>query len=167
MPIVVLLGAGLGVAVAGTPTSPVGPALSEVKPGSDSTTSLAQDPLGGSTTSAAPTSVSPTTTTLPPVRDRSEVRVVVANASRRPGVAGQYAEVVRFLGYVDVVATDALDTARATRVFYAPGLAREAERLVEDLDLGEVTVAPVPTDPVIPPELSGDVVVLVGLDKVS
>lgn len=92
---------------------------------------------------------------------------MVANASRRPGIAAEFAAIARFVGYRDVIATDALDVTRATKVLYAPGLAREAERLAEDLGLVEVTVAPVSSSPVVAPEITGDVYVLIGTDQID
>ncbi len=177
-----LLAIAAGIAIAGLPSELEGGALiitATVSTTSSSTVPAAPttvapsvppttvDPAPSTTQPSAPTTTTTATTTsvlAPESLAPEELVVATANASGVSGVAGETADRLRSLGYVDVTPVDS-DPSATSAVYYQPGLEREASRLAVDLGWGSTSIAPVDEMPVLRTELSFDLVALVGADQ--
>lgn len=162
--IVAVLSAGLAVAITGVPSSesagativppettvPLEPApvLTTV---ADVEASDPPETTAAPTTTTAPATTVPaettTTTTLPPLPDRSELAVVVANGAGVGGLAGSTAEALEEQGYVDVSRTDGTEVVDVTTVYFFDTFEASAARLAVDLGLDPTAIAPVITAP--------------------
>jgi hypothetical protein len=157
---VVLLGLLAGIAIAGRPTT-VANTVMPAQPAA--TTSVA--PTAGVTTStlaAATTSTGPTTTAAPDI-DRESLRVVTANGTSTLGLAGRTADQLLELGYTQVVATDTLNEAAVTTIYYRPGFAAAAAQLATDLGLAPTATAAL-TEPASKADDDGDLIAVLGDD---
>lgn len=115
------------------------------------------------TTSFTPETVAtPASTTLVPIES---ISVVVVNATDFPGLAADTRDALRGLGYGDVEATDAIDNVQSSIVYYRLGRAAEARRLTDEIGIGADDVAPQPDDQLAVDGLTGDIVVLLGTDR--
>ena len=136
-----------------TPTPATSPATSLADAGGPETTVV--PPNGPSTTDA---DRPPTTDAVPEAAPRGDVAVAVANAANRGGLASRTAARLRELGYVDVRTADSV-TLVPVVAYFADGFELEAVRLLEDLEVGNGTVAPLADAPSVNPA-PGDVAIL-------
>ncbi len=128
------------------PPTTVSTAPSTTAPATESSTSTT------TTTTTTPTTTTVTTTTAPPpLVERGDLEVSVANASIFGGLARRTAAELRRLGYDEVVTTNGLEQTDVSVVYHRAGLGREAERLAADLGIG----APVRPLGAAPPVLGG------------
>jgi hypothetical protein len=162
-----VVGGLAGVAVAGLP------AQSDnfvVSPASVTTTTAVADTVPDETTTTRPTAstsntIAPaTTTTVPALRDRADVRVVLANASSASGLVSANADRLRTAGYVEVTGVDVRDRVAASVVYYRPGFEEEAAVVAADLELGGAELLPQPGTALTPIDDQGDVIVRLGPD---
>ena len=119
------------------------------------------------TTTAAPTTV-PTTEVPPPVtevavRDRADVRLVVANGDGRFNLVGANVARLRALGYVTIDQTDVTVRPPSTIIYVRQGFDREAAVLAQDLDTPGALIVPLDA-PVTASDDLGDLVVVLGPD---
>ena len=119
-----------------------------------------------STTTAVTTSAPSTTTavTEAPVRDRADVRLVVANGDGRFNLVGSNVTRLRALGYVTIDETDVNVRPPATIIYVRPGFEREADVLAQDLQTPDAVITALPTTPVTANDELGDLVVVLGPD---
>lgn len=166
--IVAALGLGVGLAIAGIPSSEsVDPtivvaaespaAVPESTVVEVTTTETAAETTVAPTTTLAPsTTAAPETTTTvapePVLPERSALSVVVANGANIGGLASRTSSDLEDLGYVNVVATDGTDIVLGTTVYFAVGLEGSAARLAVDLGLDPTAIAPIENAP----EITGD-----------
>ncbi len=130
------------------PPTTVSTAPSTTAPATESSTSTTTT----TTTTTTPTTTTVTTTTAPPpLVERGDLEVSVANASIFGGLARRTAAELRRLGYDEVVTTNGLEQTDVSVVYHRAGLGREAERLAADLGIG----APVRPLGAAPPVLGG------------
>ena len=102
------------------------------------------------TTQPPATTEAPTTTTTvaePPLPDRSELAVVVANGADIGGIAGDTAAALQVIGYVDVSATDGTEIAPFTVVYFVEGFEPSAVRLAVDLGIDPGAIGPIENAP--------------------
>lgn len=143
----------------------------------DSTTTTTVDVSSSTTTVPAPTSppstapVTTTTsppatapdstappTTLRPVREPSEVRVVVLNSTQTVGVAGRLSDSLAELGYQMAEPTNYTPELSDSMIFHAEGFSLEAVELAEAV--GDGTVA---ANQELADDQGVDIVVVIGL----
>lgn len=187
--VVVVLGLLAGAAIAGRPRLPhndiqIGTAA--VSTTSVSTTVVpTTDKSGATSSSVAPESTAPvhtvaattttavvttttapaaSTTTLPASPDRAAVRLVVANATDRSGIAGDTARRLRTIGYTQVRNTDALVPLAETAVFARPGFEAAGEQVAADLGFGPERVQALADTAITSIDAAGDVIVALGAD---
>jgi hypothetical protein len=115
--------------------------------------------------STAPDTTAPPTTAPPEARDRADLIVAAVNASDVGGVAGEHADELEAIGYVDVGAVDAIDPSAVSGVFYAAGLELEALRLREDLGWIPSDVLSQDLMPELDTDSTFDLVVVIGRDR--
>jgi hypothetical protein len=192
--LVVIVAAAAGVAIAGFPKSEpklIIPAqttstsaTTAVDPPS-STTSVAQSlapvptttppttQVAESSTTGAPATTPSTTTTPPPTSaaafnvDRSTVRLVIANANGRTGLASGNAARLAALGYTQIDLGDATQKRLQTTVYYRHGFIEQAGAVAADLGIADVPLLEIPADlaqPLTNSDDAGDVIVLLGAD---
>lgn len=118
------------------------------------------------TTVAVPTTVPSTTTAITeaPVRDRADVRLVVANGDGRFNLVGANVARLRALGYVTIDETDVNVRPPSTIIYVRPGFEREAAVLAQDLKTPGAVVTALPATPVTVNDEKGDLVVVLGPD---
>lgn len=97
------------------------------------------DGAGGDDDSTA----SSTTTTTAPLREPSEVKVLVANGSGTDGAAGGATDALEALGYVTGTPANA-ERVPSTVVYFTEGYEREAEALAEAIGAPPTSVTPMP-----------------------
>ncbi len=176
--VVVALSALAGVAIAGVPTfeaaaptlvvpettttpTTVPPTTVPVSaPADDETDDEADDE-----TDDGDTTTSTTTTTEPPILERGELSIAVANGASVGGAASQARDALEEIEYDSVGSFDGSDIVDFTIVYFADGVDAEVERLVEDIVFAPDLVAPIDEAP----EVSGldddvDVLVYLGRD---
>jgi len=136
----------------------------------------APDTSAPDTTSAPATTVAVTTTvpttgpstttavTEAPVRDRADVRLVVANGDGRFNLVGANVVRLRALGYVTIDETDVNVRPPSTIIYVRPGFEREAAVLAQDLQTPDAVITPLPDTPVTVNDELGDLVVVLGPD---
>lgn len=137
----------------------------------DSTTTTNDEAtLDPVTTSSDPTvTTAPTTTpALPPltVRDRADVRLVLANGDGRYNLVGRNVDRLRPLGYVEIDQTDLANYVDRTTIYFRDGFEVEAYRLADDLSVPDALVEPLGLVPVTNDDGAGDVIALLGPDAV-
>jgi hypothetical protein len=85
----------------------------------------------------------PTTTTTAPLREPSEVKVLVANGSGTDGAAGGATDALEALGYVTGTPANA-ERVPSTVVYFTEGYEREAGALAEAIGAPPAAVTPMP-----------------------
>lgn len=158
-------------AIATPPVVSSDPVTTDPVPPTSATIAVTAPTSAGSTTSTTSTTA-PTTTLMPttsptttvPARDRAFVRAVVANGSARAGLAKQFADVIRPLGYESVFATNATGTLAVTTVYYRQGFAPEARQLAADLGVPGAVLEPLADLVVSNNDGAGDVIAVLGVD---
>jgi hypothetical protein len=118
------------------------------------------------TTSAATTSTSTSPPTVPPTQpliSHADLRVAVANGASIPMIATQYTDALEAIGYL---AIDPVDTSivPASRVYYEPGLQREASRLAVEAGLRSEAIATMDRVPELSFDGGYDLVLVLGTD---
>lgn len=113
-------------------------------------------------TSPGGTASSTTSTSAAAVRPPSEVRVLVANGSGVPGVAGQRSDALGAAGYVTLEPANAAPTP-TTQVLFVEGFQSEASAVATALGFAPTAVQPLPDPPPVDP-LDANVVVVLGQD---
>lgn len=108
------------------------------------------------------TTSSTTTTTLP---DPATVRVVVGNASTRNGLATDAAAELTEAGYVDVIATNAVNDSADSYIVFRDGFQGAATAVAELLGIPTERVLPYIDADVTERDADGDVLVVVGADR--
>jgi LytR cell envelope-related transcriptional attenuator len=117
-------------------------------------------------TSPGGTASSTTATTAPTTaRPASEVRVLVANGSGIPGVAGQRTETLATAGYATLEPANAAPTPN-TQVLFVEGFQAEAAAVATALGFPATVAQPLPDPPPVDP-LDANVVVVLGQDTES
>jgi len=129
-------------------------------------TTVAVTTSAPSTTTAVTTSAPSTTTavTEAPVRDRADVRLVVANGDGRFNLVGSNVTRLRALGYVTIDETDVNVRPPSTIIYVRPGFEREADVLAQDLQTPDAVITALPDTPVTANDELGDLVVVLGPD---
>jgi len=170
--ITVLLGALAGVAIAGRPST-VDQTIVPAPPSTQPTAGTSASAPTTTTTAAAPTTASPATsspatsssasTTDEPI-DRTAVRVLVANAAGRAGIARDTADVLVTAGFTDSTPIDALRDSPTTAVYARPGFEAEAAAVAAALGLASATVQALGPTASTTDDSAGDVIVVIGGD---
>lgn len=164
---VIALGSLAGIAIAGRPT-PVDTVVINPPSSVDATTT--STPAAPSTTVAPASTISvtstiaPSTSTTQPPLDPANLRLLVANGSNRPGIAGSTADLLIELGYLKVSAVDALDPTDTTTVYFRDGFKTVATVVAADLNLAPDRIATLPAQAVTDDDTLGDVLVVIGAD---
>jgi hypothetical protein len=109
------------------------------------TTTTVPPPTTASTVPTTSTSLPPPT--LPPLIDRADLKVLVANGAFYAGLGRETAAELRDLGYVDTYYDDGTVLAEETTVYARPGLEAEGARLAVDLGLPDVPPGPLADAP--------------------
>ncbi len=117
-----------GTTIASETTLPSG-AISSIPPGTDPTVATSAPPATTATTEA-------------PVRNPSEVRVLVLNAIGRSGIAGTLSTLLAEEGYQMGVAANYSGTVDTSKIWYAEGFQREALELAAFVPDGDVELNP-------------------------
>ncbi|MCB1002492.1 MAG: LytR C-terminal domain-containing protein [Acidimicrobiales bacterium] len=133
--------------------------------GDGSTLDTATPTSEPATTTATSTTTAPA---LPPltVRDRAEVRLVVANGDGRYNLVGRNVDRLRPLGYVEIDQTDLSNYVDRTTIYFREGFEVEAYRLADDLSVPGALVEPLGPVPVTNDDGAGDVIALLGPDAI-
>jgi hypothetical protein len=120
----------------------------------------------GTSTSSDP-AVTPAPATLAPPADPATTPVVVANAAKVKGVAGQAAQTLGTRGYAQVRATNANETLPTSIVYYrGDQYFTAAQTIAGLLNIPVEAVQPAPTPlPTLTDAVGDDVVVLVMIGK--
>ncbi|MEX1105324.1 MAG: LytR C-terminal domain-containing protein [Ilumatobacteraceae bacterium] len=165
---VVVVGALAGVAVAGLPGE-ADTLVIDAGPGQTTTAPSSTVAVPANLPTTTPPNVtSPrattTTTTMPEVRDRADIRVVLANGAGIPGLVSANAERLRVVGYVDVTGVDVRDRPGRTTVYVREGFESEGDMLADDLDLDDPYIVGLPDEPVTPIDDDGDLIVVLAPD---
>jgi hypothetical protein len=105
----------------------------------------------GKTTTVAPEDAATTTPGKPTGRLPQEVAVLVANGSRKSGLATEAAEMLVAFAYTTMPAADADQLYEQTTVFYREGYADDAENVGRALGIVEPIEARLSPMPVTPP----------------
>jgi hypothetical protein len=129
-------------------------------------TTVAVTTSAPSTTTAVTTTAPSTTTAITeaPVRDRADVRLVVANGDGRFNLVGSNVTRLRALGYVTIDETDVNVRPPSTIIYVRPGFEREADVLAQDLQTPDAVITALPDTPVTANDELGDLVVVLGPD---
>jgi hypothetical protein len=114
------------------------------------------------TTAGDPATSTTSTTAAAAVRPPTEVRVLVANGSGVPGVAGQRTDTLATAGYQTLEPANAAPTP-TTQVLFAEGFQAEAAAVATALGFPPTAVQPLPDPPPVDP-LDASVVVVLGQD---
>ncbi|MEZ5224274.1 MAG: LytR C-terminal domain-containing protein [Ilumatobacteraceae bacterium] len=124
------------------------------------TVTVTSDPTGSTDSTTAPA--------LPPltVRDRADVRLVLANGDGRYNLVGRNVDRLRPLGYVDIDQTDLANYVDRTVIYFRDGFEVEAYRLADDLAVPDALVEPLGLVPVTNDDGAGDVIALLGPDAI-
>jgi len=174
IPAVVVLGLLAGAAIVGRPATIEGDVPLPLDAGSTTSTTVAPtttapppantDDATTITTTAllSTTTVTETTTTT---IDPATVRVVVGNASARNGLATVTADELSAVGYVDVVATNAIDDSADSFIVYREGFQPAALAIATLLGSPVEQVLPYIDTAVTERDDQGDVMVVVGADR--
>ena len=136
-------------------------------------TTTAAIPATTTPTTEAPTTTEPptttetaTTTTIAGPLPRDQVRLVLANGDGRFRLASITADRISPLGYI-IDLGDALQTVKATIIYYRPGFDDEAVVVANDISVPGAIIAALPTNsapPITNSDDSGDVIVVLGPD---
>lgn len=160
--VVAVLSIGIGVAIAGLPSSAnvdptvlvplptVVPAESTTPPVTEVVVTEPPETTAPPTTESETTTTvatTTTTTTLPPLPERAEVGVVVANGANIGGIASSTADALEELGYESVRATDGTEVVFFSIVYFVDGAEALALRMADDLELEPTSVAPIAEAP--------------------
>lgn len=146
-------------------TLPSSPATSAAGAINDITTTTAIDASSTSApTSSTSTTAAPTTTVA--LRPPAAVRVVLANAAGRPGLAARNETPLAAKGYSQIETTDATEKVDTSSVSFAAGFDQEAADVATALG---ITAAPQPVGVDLPlpatVTTSADVFVILGRDR--
>lgn len=189
---VAVLGAGLGTLIAGLPQSSQGVPYRIPAEGTPVTIPIEGLPIDtgldletttepattvivttttsepAATTTAAPATTVPTSEAPPPateaaVRDRADVRLVIANGDGRFNLVGANVARLRALGYVTIDQTDVTARPASTIIYVRDGFDREAAVLAQDLNTPGALIVPLDA-PVTASDDLGDLVVVLGPD---
>lgn len=126
------------------------------------TVAAASPPTSTTATTTAPT----TTTTSLPTHAPSAVKVLVANGTTVPGLAGHFSSQLSAKGYDTLSPTDTTSPAKVSDVYYQEGYQGDAEAVAGMLGLpASATLALSSSVPVA--SSSADLVVVVGPDLAS
>ena len=136
-------------------------------------TTTAAIPASTTPTTEAPTTTEPptttetaTTTTIAGPLPRDQVRLVLANGDGRFRLASITADRISPLGYI-IDLGDALQTVKATIIYYRPGFDDEAVVVANDISVPGAIIAALPTNSapsITNSDDSGDVIVVLGPD---
>jgi hypothetical protein len=96
--------------------------------------------------------------------ERASVRVLVANGTARPGLAGNIVERLRGLGYERAVAGDATRNYNLSVVHANDGFRDAALLLATDLGIADELVIGPPDGPVTTDDSRGDVIFVAAAD---
>jgi hypothetical protein len=163
------------VPVQGIPIDTMPAEIGTTAPPATAPDTSAPDTSAPGTTSAPATTVAVTTTgpstttavTEAPVRDRADVRLVVANGDGRFNLVGANVTRLRALGYVTIDETDVNVRPPSTIIYVRPGFEREADVLAQDLKTPGAVITDLPDTPVTVNDELGDLVVVLGPDAQS
>jgi hypothetical protein len=165
---VVVVGALAGIAVAGLPGEADTLVIVDSSGGTTTAPSSTVAVPANLPTTAVPTTTAPrattTTTTVPEVRDRADVRVVLANGAGLPGLISANGERLRVAGYVDVTGVDVPERPGRTTVYVREGFEAEGDMLADDLGLNDPFIVGLPDEPVTPIDDDGDLIVVLAPD---
>ena len=171
---IAVLSIGAGVAIAGIPdTSSREPtiippvttdAASIVETVPETTVVETTVPVETTTTVAATTTTSTTTTTLPDLPERDAIEVTVANGADIGGVAGQTAEAIAELGYINTITRDGVEIVSQTFVYTPAELEDWSERLASELGLPGGRVRPIDQAPEVENSDDPEVILYLGED---
>lgn len=167
-----IAGAGIGLAIAGIPSSNAltdrggAPDLT-VKPGAlIDPADLTVPPLLTIPGPVPPAPVVPddsssTSTPDSALRSRADIVVMVSNGNGGKGLARSWADRALALGYPDPDLSTVL-SATDTVVYYAPGYEGEAQRLASELATTMLEIKPLASAPVTSPAFTGQLLVVLG-----
>lgn len=162
---VVVLGGLAGLAIAGRPSSVDDRVITAPSTTAGPTASSSVD------TTVPPTDVTAAATTVPSTAtptteaiDRTAVRVLVANAGSRSGMASATAERLVEAGFTDSRPSDALSTRDETVVYAREGFETAAAQIALTLGLAAEIVQPLPDTDITPKDDSADVIVVLAED---
>jgi hypothetical protein len=163
---VVVLGGLAGIAIAGRPSSVDDRVITAPSTSASPTASSAVDTTVPTTdtstaaTSTVPSTATPTTEAI----DRTAVRVLVANAGSRSGMASATAERLVQAGFTDSRPSDALSTRDESVVYAREGFETAAAQIALTLGLAPEIVLPLPDSDITPKDDSADVIVVLAED---
>ena len=134
---------------------------------SPSSTAAPSTSSSTSSTSSTSTSLDQATTTTTPAIDRRTLRVVIANADGRTGLAQANADRLSALGYETIDLGDSPQNLASSVIYYRTGFLDEAAVVAADLAIPDIAILEYPSDlaePLTNSDDAGDVIVLLGAD---
>jgi len=137
------------VIVGGTTTAPTAPPTS-VSSGSGATT--------GTTAKATPT------TGATQLRAPQDIKVLVANGTTTPGLAGKISNLVHAKGYNTLASTNSTQKPAATIVFFQPSYSADGAGLAAKLNLPATAVQAMPSPPPVANLNGANILIVVGPD---
>ncbi len=160
---VIVLGGLAGVAIAGRPSSVDDRVITAPATTAAPTASSSVDtpvPTTEAITTTVPSTATPTTEAI----ERTAVRVLVANAGSRSGMASATAERLVEAGFTDSRPSDAPSTRDLTVVYAREGFETAAAQIALTLGLAAEIVQPLPDTDITPKDDSADVIVVLAED---
>lgn len=134
----------------------------------DSSTTRSSRPSASTTTTkkATGTTTRPagTTTTTVPLRSAQDIKVLVANGTSTPGLAGSVSNTLHTKGYDTLASTNATTKPTGSLVFFQPGYGADAASLATKLNLPAGAVQAMPSPPPVSSLNSADILVVAGPD---
>ena len=119
-------------------------------------------PSTTTTTAAAASHGTPTTTLA--THSPASVKVIVANGTSTPGVAGKLKSKLAAAGYNVLAPENTTSTAKASAVYYAAGYQGDGQAVAGDSGLSSSAAQPMSNGTPVPNASSAQVVVVIGPD---
>jgi hypothetical protein len=116
---------------------------------------------GGFTTT---TSKATTSTVASPLRNPQDVKVLVANGTSTPGLAGRISDALHAKGYNTLAGTNSSEKPSATIVYFQPSYSGDATSLASKLNLPSSAVQTMAQPPPVANLNGADILVILGPD---
>ncbi len=133
----------------------------------DTTTSASTDQTSPTTArgTGPGTTAKPTTgTTIGTLRAPQDIKVLVANGTSTPGLAGKVSNVVHAKGYNTLASTNSTQKPAASIVFFQPSYSADAAALAGKLNLPGTAVQAMPQPPPVANLNGANILITVGPD---
>lgn len=132
--------------------------------GSSTTTGTGSGTGAGTGTTAPRTSTPPSTVQ---VHDPQAIKVLVANGTTTPGLAGKVSNLVHAKGYVTLASTNSTQKPSQSIVYFEPSYGDDAAALAAKLGLQPSAVQAIPQPPPVASLNSANLLLIVGPDLAS